>query len=381
MVSLTLESLIIRDAILILQVFAVFILFYLSYQVGKRIKEASKLSATTGLFFYFIGMAIHQMVLTPDVFYLGNVYNPPSLLYGNLILTFSMAVFVIFTEIEKVKKTKKESNIIIKYPLSVISLISVLISSIFTFIPELPFIPTTAFWITLDIIILVVFIFVLVILVIISTKRYFKRFKSLEIVKQTKAIPIFNIGISIAAGISNSFISLWAFLGEYTIIFKAFTVVIGGFLMVKSWQKLPRLSELDWVLELDRLMVIHRDASSVLFEYEFQASSDKKQKNQQIDGDIAGTAIGGIAILLKEILTSKDQIHVIDHGDKKIYFSHGSYILGVLIVQGSSEEFQYRLNLFSLIFEKKYEDILKNYTGKISEFKSSRELIPEVFTG
>ncbi|MBD3226579.1 MAG: transposase, partial [Candidatus Lokiarchaeota archaeon] len=78
----------------------------------------------------------------------------------------------------------------------------------------------------------------------------------------------------------------------------------------------------------------------------------------------------------------KDWINKITHllSDKKIYFSHGSYILGVLIVQGSSEEFQYRLNLFSLIFEKKYENVLKNYTGKISEFKSSRDLIPDVFT-
>ena len=148
--------------------------------------------------------------------------------------------------------------------------------------------------------------------------------------------------------------------------------------MVKGWQGMPPLSEFKWLLMLDKLLVVHQENSLVIYAYSFQSSSTGDVI--QISSDLTGSAIGGISKLLREILESKEKIQEIDHGDKKIYFAHGDHTVCVLIASGSSAEFQYRLNLFSLMFEKRFGKSLEGWDGDRTEFKTAREFIMEAFT-
>ena len=151
-------------------------------------------------------------------------------------------------------------------------------------------------------------------------------------------------------------------------------------MMTLCWNRFPNLSELDWMLKMERLLLIHRDSSGLLYQYDFIATSSKDSKNQ-VEGSLAGSAIGGVDILLGEVLTSKGHINEIDHGNKKIIFSHGIATECILITTGASAEFRYRLNMFHLSFEKLYGgEKLITWNGEVSQFEKTRDLISKYFS-
>ena len=94
-----------------------------------------------------------------------------------------------------------------------------------------------------------------------------------------------------------------------------------------------------------------------------------------VDTDLAGSALGGVEMLLKEILASKGHIKEIDHGDKKLIFSHGSHTACILLASGSSEEFKYRLEMFHLSFEKQFSKTLPDWSGDLNPFDKADDLI------
>lgn len=94
-----------------------------------------------------------------------------------------------------------------------------------------------------------------------------------------------------------------------------------------------------------------------------------------VDTDLAGSALGGVEMLLKEILASKGHIKAIDHGDKKLVFSHGSHTACILMTSGYSEEFNYRLEMFHLSFEKQFYKILPEWNGDLNPFSKADDLI------
>ncbi len=80
-------------------------------------------------------------------------------------------------------------------------------------------------------------------------------------------------------------------------------------------------------------------------------------------------------MLLGEILASKGHVKEIDHGNKKIIFTHGMETASILITTGQSAEFRYRLEMFHISFERQFKDILKDWDGRVTEFAKTKELI------
>ena len=197
----------------------------------------------------------------------------------------------------------------------------------------------------------------------------------LKIIKQSNPIIWFAVGLSIA-GFSNFFYSeiFTALLDIYLILaLNSVCVILGGLMMTKGWHSFPSSKEFNWIKKITRLIVIHRKTSVPLLVYNFQEA-------KKIDGALAGSAISGINMLLKEILSSKGHIKQIDHEDKKIYFTHGEQTVSILITSGDSEEYKYRLELFELDFEREYGiDILKQFDGDVTIFKESDELLKKHF--
>ena len=102
---------------------------------------------------------------------------------------------------------------------------------------------------------------------------------------------------------------------------------------------------------------------------------------QSITGNLVGGAIGGFDMVLSEILGSNEHIKEIDHSENKIIFSYGAATACILITNGTSKEFKYRLEMFHLTFEKRFnKEILKNWDGSVNQLTKIDDLIQQFFT-
>jgi hypothetical protein len=165
--------------------------------------------------------------------------------------------------------------------------------------------------------------------------------------------------------------------GSWILLLKYILIMLGSSLMVYAWKSLPNLSELDWMRKMEKLYIIHKDTSTLLFQYQFR--TEKSDDLEDVDSDLAGSAIGGIDMLLSEILANSGHIKEIEHGDKKINFVHGDFAISILIGNGSSNEFKYRLEVFHLTLEKLYSSELANFNGALAPFTDLESLVRKYF--
>ena len=357
----TLEYFISRDLFLLLRFFAVFMIFYMAIQTGKRIRETRFLSATTGFTIFLISFGLFSITTAiPDLY--PEFYDSLLILHLKmLVFIVGMVLFILFVELDEALHSPKPTDKNFKYTLTVISIIGVLI------IYPLAFILIDDLSMT--------FVF-LIIPFIIAIRIFLLKFQTLQMVKQSKPTLWFFIGL-LLAGLSNFLYSptIYSYLGYYVSIITSLCILIGAFMMTHSWSRLPSLNELDWMLKMERLMVIHLSSSGLMFQYEFQTMSEQ-EKGEQVESDLAGSAIGGVNLLLKEILASDGHIKEIDHGDKKIIFTQGVATACILITSGHSKEFRYRLEVFQLSFEKRFKgEQLKEWTGEVRQFSKADDLI------
>ncbi|MBD3197734.1 MAG: hypothetical protein GF317_21965 [Candidatus Lokiarchaeota archaeon] len=352
-----------HDLLLLFHYFAIFTLIYLVFQIGKKIKEGKTISMTTGftvymisytIFVYFTGIpAIYPDLMKFFVNYIFLVMN---------IYILGMITYIFFSELEDNLYKKDESKMRkFNYPLTIVSLIGF---SIFVILGLFGiYDPIVSF-------------FIVIIPFIIATDKIIRRFANLEVVKRVEPGRWFYTGLTLT-GISNAISSFWMLIGEWFLIIRYITVIVGSLLMVYGWRLLPNLSELGWMRKMEQLFVIHSMSSSLLFRYDFKT----KQEESNFDSDLAGSAMGGVDMLLSEILENKGHIKEIEHEDKKLFFSNGKYTTSILITEGHSDEFRYRLDMFELNFEKEFgEKQLKKFSGEITSFNQADGLIREFFS-
>jgi hypothetical protein len=265
------------------------------------------------------------------------------ILVVDLIMAFGMFIFVFFTEIELKSHGSEEESKKIPYPLTIITSICFLV-----------FLPLSFFDVNYVITLLAFLFFPFNI----SVYKFMNRFKNLELVRREKPIPIFIFGV-ILVYLSNLILNplFFEYIDMMTLqVVAGAGTIIGGFMMCRSWNRLPSLGELNWMNKLERLLLIHIGDYILLFQYCFQTELKDCAKFEDIH-DLAGGAIGGMDMLLKEILDSKSHIKEIDYSDKKVFFNQGTDTICVLIASDSAIEFKYRLDMFHLSFEKKYMEV------------------------
>ncbi len=343
--------------------FSFFFVLYLSIQVGKKIKEGNLISTTTGFTIYLVCYGIFIYTVGLPFIYSITFEKTEFLFYHFLIMSIYFAgiiTFIIFTELDLFLHSKVESKKPFPFLLSLIAIIAFLvyiILGIFGFY---------------DVYVTIV---IIVIPYIIASQEILKNFSNLRIVKNTQ-FNLFYWGLAIA-GLSNSLIGFYFMVGPPILVIKSILVIGGAILMVYAWESMPPLTELNWMQKMEQLLVIHRGTSSLLYKYEFQA--EEEDSAEKVDSDLAGSAIGGIDMLLSEILADSGHIKEIDHANKKIYFVHGEYSISILIATGTSREFKYRLEMFQYSFEREFKDTLEAFQGDITPFKDLEKLIREHF--
>ncbi|TXT67663.1 MAG: membrane protein of unknown function [Promethearchaeota archaeon] len=351
----------IHDSFVVLNFFSLFIILYLVYIVAKKIERDKILSNTAGFALYLVTFGIF-------VFYTGLTFMYPEIepilidwISVILILYYGgMVLYIFLNEYEQKKFSSKEKeNRKFSYVMTLISLggysIFVILSLFGIYDPLISFI-------------------IIIIPFIIATNGIMNKFRVLEIVKRKNPNIWFYTGLALS-GFSNFLFSFALYFGPWMLYLRYICVILGSFLMVYGWQLLPNLSELDWMLKMEELFVIHNKTSSLLFKYNFQ--KETKKNEGKIDSDLASSAIGGINALLSEILKSKGHINEIDYSGKTISFSHGMHSICILIADGPAEEFRYRLEMFHLNFENEYKEELDIFSGEITPFEKSEPLVRE----
>ncbi|MFX1338341.1 MAG: hypothetical protein ACFFDK_07015 [Promethearchaeota archaeon] len=351
-----------RDIILLLRFFAVLIIFFMAFQVMKKIRETSILSTTTGFGIFLITQALfHYLMAFPHLY----PELLPHLMYYiviNALFLCGMYCFIFFTELDEYLHgsiKEKEKNVFL---LSIITGIGA------------PFLGFLVYFHIITIVFVYIFIVVPVIMV---TKIFLNKYRSFEIIRRSKIIELFYIGLSLV-GFSN-FLMVDIFLYYFGIwnilVINSLLIIVGGLLMTWTWSKLPSLSELDWMVKLERLLVIHLKSSRLIYHYEFKLSEIS------IEGDLISGAFGGFDVILREILSSNGYLKEISHGDKNIIFSHGISTLCILITSSLFSEFKYRLKMFHLSFEKLFGgENLEDWNGQLKPFGKADNLISQFFT-
>ncbi|MBD3214586.1 MAG: hypothetical protein GF311_18390 [Candidatus Lokiarchaeota archaeon] len=352
-----------RDMLLIFHYFAIFFVIYLVIQIVMKIREGKLVSTTTGLaiymttygiFVYFMGLP----VIYPEL----EDFFQASIMTVMIIYIGGMVGYILLSELDDNLHTKSVKNDN-KFPylLTIISLGGFIIFILLGFAGLYdPFITFS----------------VVLIPFIIATDKIIKKFRNLEVVKRENPGRWFYAGLTIT-GFSNAFSSFWMLWGEWFMYIRYFTVIVGSLLMVHGWRLLPNLSELDWMRKMENLFVIHSETSSLLYQYSFKTD----EKTNEFDSDLTGSAMGGVDMLLSEILADKGHIREIEHEDKKLFFSHGLYTSSILITEGDSDEFRYRLDMFEINFENDFDPKeLAHFSGEITKFQQADKFIREYFS-
>jgi len=158
--------------------------------------------------------------------------------------------------------------------------------------------------------------------------------------------------------------------------------IIGMFMMVFGWSKTPSLAELGWYDALDRLLIVHKQTSLVLFTYNFKYSTDlaESESKSSIPHELLTSgALRGLETILDEILASDGDINVIDHGDVKVIFHHQLFFSAILFTRGTSSEYNIRLEAFAQKFSSLHHDSLQHWNGDLSPFEDTSKIVEEVF--
>ena len=240
-----------RDIILLLHSLAAIGLFYLAFQSSRRIQEGKIVSSTTGFTLYLLCFAINLFFSTLPLFYSALEYDPFFALFINLSMAIGIFLFVFMNELDSFLHGPLQEKKRFPFALSIFSgggIITIIILNIFGLENVI-----------LDMIVIVVPL-------AISSGRFMTKFMKLEVVKQTNPIVYFIFGFALS-GFSTYFILLTHVFGNWVFVLEYICILIGALLMTHVWNRLPSLSELNWMLKMERLFVIDSASSHVLYEY------------------------------------------------------------------------------------------------------------------
>ena len=361
-----------------LRIFASLVCFFLAIQMARRISEAGKLSTITGMTLYLIGNGMFQWGNSNAIFFPSMVSGQQILLSISFFYYFAMGFFAMFSEMDENRNfsenldTKFGKKFWKRYPWTLVSFIEMII-----------FVPLMLSNLLANYNYFMYGFLLLVIPFLMSNLKFLKRFSNLEILKEHKPLPYFVVGF-ILSGFAN-FLPLNPinlsnpdiyFLVSFYI--QSVMVIVGALILVRGWTIIPPMIELKWYSKLQRLMVIQRQGSLVLYLYKFQVDSGEKDSHD-VDGVLAGGAISGIQSLLGEILKSQEGINEIDQGDKTIYFQHSDTLTFVLFTNGKAKEFHEQLTQFAMNFNIQFADIVANWNGNLNTFDDADKIIKKTF--
>ncbi len=375
-----------RDILFFFQALAIFALAYAAFKMSQRSRETGFFSATMGLCILLVGIAGIQVTIFHALFFAEDAGARQSvLMVGDVFAMTGLACFVLFVEIDQAREIPGPARPNRSYGHSLItfSILAILILVIVLETIEI-----------LDSGLRFLLIFLEIFPATLAARTFLHRFKDLEIVRRTNAHRWFFAGL-VLTGLSNFLPSLHLFLSFWVFGIASATIVVGGFLMATAWAHFPHLEDLQWLRNLDRLVVFENQGGIPLFEHAFRSetyASDEpnsssrvailfpSKKPEELNAVLAAGAMAGVDSLLGEVLASKGHVKEIDYGEKKAIFYRGHQAIFMLVVAAPSQESVYRLEMFGLSFERHYVTDFAKVNTDPRKFQGALSLMRKYFS-
>ena len=133
---------------------------------------------------------------------------------------------------------------------------------------------------------------------------------------------------------------------------------------------------LDDLVKISYIMIIHKEVGVSIY--------NKQISLEGIDSDLISGFLHAISQFRSEIkkgsTATKGKEFEMDYGDFKIVIADGDYVRVALILEGTpSEKLKENQWLFTEHFEKRFETLLANFTGDITPFRETDDLIEKHF--
>jgi len=209
--------------------------------------------------------------------------------------------------------------------------------------------------------------------------RYLKVLLQLEVARRRFPKLWFILAFNLS-GFANFFI-----LADYTyvgFIMKNLCILAGVLILTRVWNELPTAEDLNWLLTLDRLLVVERQSSIPLVDFHFRASNlgaDAGSAASEDNGLLVAGAVDGIDRFLDEILADTGGLGEIVHGKKTVMFLRRERFTCMLIADKSMDETRYRMETFALSFEMRYRQELTSFSAATDRFSKAESLIRAAF--
>ncbi len=126
-------------------------------------------------------------------------------------------------------------------------------------------------------------------------------------------------------------------------------------------------------MKLYDLYIIHRDGRNI-FHKGFCESN--------LDATIISGFLSALTEFSKEALPSDGLLNVIEKGNIKVIFTHGSFLHTALICEADRKEIIYLNNRLADLterLEKSYSEVLKEWSGDLNDFKNIEEVVSDTF--
>ena len=325
-------------------------------------KSHGRFSTTTGLAIYFLSFLF--FTVSADLSFLYRYYlqivfldsNLPEVIGGAIwVLGINVFIYVVDTEMMFAGGGHRRVTILsMIYTVSFVPLIMLGVEAYFIFVG-------------------------LAVALIYMSRQYLRALLQLEITRRKFPQLLFVLAFNLS-GFGNFFM-----LFDYTystFLLKNAFILAGILVLMRVWNELPTAEDLDWLLTLDRLIVLEHESSVPLVDFRFRAASPGTNNGSDAvenNGALVAGAVGGIDRLMDEILADADGLGEIVHGKKTVMFLRRERFTCMLVVDKSMEETRYRMETFAMSFEKRYREELAAFSGDVAAFSKAESLVREAF--
>ncbi len=132
-----------------------------------------------------------------------------------------------------------------------------------------------------------------------------------------------------------------------------------------------------WKDYLDRIVLLDKYGVN-LFYYNFK-SDLVGQTKQDVNRDLVSGGLTGIEMMIKEISQSDNHLDILEQSDKKIIFVHGKFTVLILFTTQYLSIHKQKLQRFLEEFEYINYDIIKKFSGMVSDLQDIDRLMYKYF--
>ncbi|NHI93509.1 MAG: hypothetical protein EAX96_13560 [Candidatus Lokiarchaeota archaeon] len=166
--------------------------------------------------------------------------------------------------------------------------------------------------------------------------------------------------------------ALLPFPMEISSIISSIGVIITLVYLGTIFLRFETFTEFGWKDKLRELYIIAPNGTT-LFHYSFI----RDERNQDLD--LISSGLTGVEGILGELIQSKKKLKIVDHQDIKIIFEYGEYTTIALITYENLRIYLPKLTSLRVKFEKLFQDVLKDWSGRIEVFRPANHLVNEFF--